>query len=137
MYITLFCRKTLHWMNGHGLVLVREVLLFKPWCYRQGYVGRGKFWRSISEVLNAMEQTLFKSGERSTIDRLCLLIKNELMARNMLSLDYFSHVKRRSTSQNMLTYCSWICNKLIAVFLMIYWLLNWKHTTLIKLVYIC
>ena len=124
-------------MNGHGLALVREVLLFKPWCYPQEYFGRGNLWKSISEALNAMEQPHFKVSERSTRDRLCLLMKNELIARNMLSLDCFSHVKRRSISQNMLTHCSWIFKKLIAVFLMIYSLLNWEHTILIKLVYIC
>ena len=38
----------------------------------------------------------------------CVVLEN-LIARNMLSLDYFSHGKRRLTTQNMLAQCSWIC----------------------------
>ena len=65
----------MHWLNEHDLILVREVLLFEPWRYRQGSVQRGNVWKSISENLNAMEQPLFKVNERSTRDRLNLLMK--------------------------------------------------------------
>ena len=65
----------MHWLNEHDLILVREVLLFEPWRYRQGSVERGNIWRSISEALNAMEQPLFKDNERSTRDSLILLMK--------------------------------------------------------------
>ena len=69
------CKKPMHWLNEHDLILVGEVLLFEPWRYRQGSVERGNVWRSISEALNAMEQPLFKDNERSTRDSLILLIK--------------------------------------------------------------
>ena len=65
----------MHWLNEHDLILVQEVLLFEPWRYRQGSVERGNVWKSISESLNAMEQPLFKVNERSTRDRLNLLMK--------------------------------------------------------------
>ena len=65
----------MHWLNEHDLILVQEVLLFESWCYRQGSVERGNVWKSISESLNAMEQPLFKVNERSTRDRLNLLMK--------------------------------------------------------------
>ena len=69
-------RKPMHWLSEHDLILVREVLLFEPWCYRQESVAeRGNVWKSISEVLNAIEQPLFKVNERSTGDRLNLLMK--------------------------------------------------------------
>ena len=55
------------------------------------------------------------------------VVSERLIARNILFLDYFSHGKRRLTTQNMLAQCSWICQKLMTVFLMIYWLLNWKQ----------
>ena len=29
----------MHWLNEHNLILVREVWLFEPWRYRQGFVG--------------------------------------------------------------------------------------------------
>ena len=54
-----------------------------------------------------------------------------------VSLNYFSHGKRRLTSQYMLAQCSRISQKFITVSLTIYWLLNWKHAVLIKLVCIC
>ena len=65
----------MRWLNEHGLILVREVLLFEPWRYRQRSVERGNVWKSISDSLNAMEQPLFKVNERSTRDRLNLLMK--------------------------------------------------------------
>ena len=65
----------MHWLNEHDLILVQEVLLFESWRYRQGSVERGNVWKSISESLNAMEQPLFKVNERSTRDRLNLLMK--------------------------------------------------------------
>ena len=66
----------MHWLNEHELILVQEILLFKSWRYRQGSVERGNAWKSTSEALNAMEQPLFKVNERSTRDRLNLLMKN-------------------------------------------------------------
>ena len=69
------CKKPIHWLNEHDLILVQEVLLFEPWRHRQGSVERGNVWKSISESLNAMEQLLFKVNERSTRDRLNLLMK--------------------------------------------------------------
>ena len=42
---------------------------------RQGSVERGNVWKNISEVLNVMEQPLFKVNERSTRDRLNFLMK--------------------------------------------------------------
>ena len=57
------------------MILIQEVLLFKSWCYRQGSVERRNVWKSTSEALNAMEQPLFKVNERSTRDRLNLLMK--------------------------------------------------------------
>ena len=73
----------MHWLNEHDLIPVQEVLLFESWRYRQGSVERGNVWKSISESLNAMEQPLFKVNERSTRDRLNLLMKNskEMMTR--------------------------------------------------------
>ena len=73
----------MHWLNEHDLILVQEVLLFEPWRYCQGSVERGNVWKSISGSLNAMEQPLFKVNERSTRDRLNLLMKNskEMMTR--------------------------------------------------------
>ena len=65
----------MHWLNEHDLIPVQEVLLFESWRYRQGSVERGNVWKSISESLNAMEQPLFKVNERSTRDRLNLLMK--------------------------------------------------------------
>ena len=65
----------MHWLNEHDLILVQEVLLFEPWRYRQGSVERGNVWKSISGSVNAMEQPLFKVNERSTRDRLNLLMK--------------------------------------------------------------
>ena len=65
----------MHWLNEHDLILVQEVLLFEPWRYCQGSVERGNVWKSISGSLNAMEQPLFKVNERSTRDRLNLLMK--------------------------------------------------------------
>ena len=65
----------MHWLNELDLILVQEVLLFESWRYRQGSVERGNVWKSISESLNAMEQPLFKVNERSTRDRLNLLMK--------------------------------------------------------------
>ena len=55
------CRKPMHWLNEHGLILVREVLLFEPWRYRQRSVERENVWKSINEALNAMEQPYLKS----------------------------------------------------------------------------
>ena len=69
------CKKPMHWLNEHDLIPVQEVLLFESWRYRQGSVERGNVWKSISESLNAMEQPLFKVNERSTRDRLNLLMK--------------------------------------------------------------
>ena len=43
--------------------------------------------------------------------RFCVVLES-LIAGNMLSLDYFSHGKRRSTTQNMMAQCSWIFQKL-------------------------
>ena len=65
----------MHWLNEHDLILVREVLLFEPWRYRQRSVERGNAWKSMSEDLNVMEQPLFKVNERSPRDRLNLLMK--------------------------------------------------------------
>ena len=41
------------------------------------------------------------------------------------------------TTQDILAQCSWICQKPMSLLLMIYLLLNWKHTVSIKLVCIC
>ena len=65
----------MHWLNEYDLILVREVLLFESWRYRQGSVKRGSAWKNVSEALNAMDQPLFKVRERSTRDRLNLLMK--------------------------------------------------------------
>ena len=58
-------------------------------------------------------------------------------ARNVLSLYYFSHDKKCLAIENMLAQCSWIFQKLMTISLMVYWLLNWQHTVLIKFVCIC
>ena len=31
----------MYWLNEHDLILFREVLLFKPWRYRQGSLKDG------------------------------------------------------------------------------------------------
>ena len=36
------------------------------------------------------------------------MVLEKLIVRNILSLDYFSHGKRRLTTPNMLAHCSWI-----------------------------
>ena len=69
------CTKPMFWLNEHDLILVREVSLFEPCRYRQGSAERGNVWKSINEAPNAMEQPLFKVNERSTRDRLNLLMK--------------------------------------------------------------
>ena len=51
----------MRWLNEHGLILVRELLLFEPWRYRQRSVERRNVWKSINEALNAMEQPCLKS----------------------------------------------------------------------------
>jgi len=42
----------MHWLNQHDTMLIREILLFEPWRYRQGTVERGQVWKRISEALN-------------------------------------------------------------------------------------
>ena len=40
-------------------------MLFEQWHYRQGSVERGNVRKSLSESVNAMEQSLFKVNEYS------------------------------------------------------------------------
>ena len=63
-------------------------------------------------------------------------VLEKFIARNVLSLDYFSHDKKCLTIENMLALCSWIFQKLMTISLMVYWLLHW-YTVLIKFVCIC
>ena len=81
----------MHWLNEHDLILVREVLLFEPWRYRQGSVERGNVWKTVSENLNGMEQPKFKVNERSIRDRLKLLMnkfkKNDNAERNASGIE--------------------------------------------------
>ena len=64
-------------------------------------------------------------------------VLEKFIARNVLSLDYFSHDKKCLTIENMLALCSWIFQKLMTISLMVYLLLSWQHTVLIKFVCIC
>ena len=68
MQLYLLCRKPLHSLNEHDLILVQEVLLFESWRYCQGSIERGNVWKSMAETLNAIEQPLFKVNKYSTRD---------------------------------------------------------------------
>ena len=71
------------------------------------YIRKINFW----SVISACQQGFWVYY--------CVVLE-KLIARNMLLKDYFSHCKRHLTTQNMLAHCSWICQTLMTVFLMIY-----------------
>ena len=65
----------MHCHNEHDVMLVRQVLLYEPWQHRQGSVERGQIWKAIAESLNSLEDLNFRITDRSTRDRLNLLLK--------------------------------------------------------------
>jgi len=65
----------MQWSEEHKIMLIREVLLFEPWKYKQGSIERGQVWKRISEALNALEKPAFRVHERSVRDHLNLLMK--------------------------------------------------------------
>ena len=106
-------------------------------------IGSGKFSDSLKltnispvyRAKDALDKTIYrpvsvlpllsKIYKRLFFDQLSrhankVLSKLLCDARKMLSSDYFSYGNRRLTTQNKLAQCSWICQKLMSVFLMIY-----------------
>ena len=65
----------MHCHNEHDVMLVRQVLLYEPWQHRQGSVERVQIWKAIAESLDSLEDLNFRITDRSTRDRLSLLLK--------------------------------------------------------------
>ena len=100
LFFLLFFSKPMLWSEAHDTMLVREVLIFEPWKYKQGSPERGQVWKRISEALNALEEPVFKVTDRSTRDHLNLLMKkfkrveNEENRASGIEVDEDTEVKR-------------------------------------------
>ena len=60
--------KRMKWAKYHGIILLRELLLFEPWNYKYGSKDRGNCWERISESLNQITDISFKVTQRSVQD---------------------------------------------------------------------
>ena len=60
--------KRMKWAKDHGIIFLRELLLFEPWNYKYGSKERGNCWERISESLNQLTDISFKVTQRSVQD---------------------------------------------------------------------
>lgn len=63
------------WTEEHDKLFVREILVVEPWLYKQGTVKRGDAWTQISEILNSIEDPVFRVNQRGARDRYSHLVK--------------------------------------------------------------
>ena len=63
------------WTKEHDLLLVREVLLTKPFNFKHGSRERGNAWDKVAESLNVVEELRFCVGQRGVRERYAKLEK--------------------------------------------------------------
>ena len=61
------------WTKDHDDLLVKEILLFEPYTYKEGTLERGNICSNIAESLNQVKQPAFSVTKRSVRDRYNLL----------------------------------------------------------------
>ena len=64
---------TIKWTKDHDELLVKEILSFEPYTYKEGTLERGNIWSNIAESLNQVKQPAFSVTKRSVRDRYNLL----------------------------------------------------------------
>ena len=64
------------WTDSHDDLLVKEILVVEPYRYKQGTVKRGDAWTQIADILNGIEDPLFRVSQRSVRNRYTTLEKS-------------------------------------------------------------
>jgi len=63
------------WTEHHDILLLREILVNRPWIHKQGSTERKQVWGTIAAILNSLEEPYFQVKTRSVRDRYSLLVK--------------------------------------------------------------
>ena len=64
----------MRWSEVHDVYLCREILLIKPYQYKPNTKESGNAWSMVSDDLNAMQDPVFTTSQKSVRDRHRLLI---------------------------------------------------------------
>ena len=63
------------WTKDHDVLLIREILVFRPFAFKFGSRERGQAWDKIAETLNTVQQVRFSVDQRGVRERYAKLEK--------------------------------------------------------------
>ena len=63
------------WTKDHDVLLIREILVFRPFTFKFGSRERGQAWDKIADTLNTVQQVRFSVDQRGVRERYAKLEK--------------------------------------------------------------
>ena len=63
------------WTDTHDELLIREILTVEPYKFKHGSPKRGESWNQIADILNDIEDPMFRVNQRSVCDHYTALEK--------------------------------------------------------------
>ena len=63
------------WTKDHDVLLIREILVFRPFTFKFGSRARGQAWDKIADTSNTVQQVRFSVDQRGVRERYAKLEK--------------------------------------------------------------